>query len=187
MANMSYGVGGSSYFDLARRGQVFSALALVTAPVAYSTAAGTGGPLLWNNSAGTSSPKRVLAVLLAMGCGITTASTAATSLGITGNSGQTSAPTSTTAIDGVACTYMGGSLPLCNTYRIGTVANAGNWIQPTTAIGTGAVTLDNIDMAWVDLGGSIVVPPGSWASVAAVAVASTAVFQIGLMWAEIPF
>jgi len=186
MANMSFGSGGSSYFDLARNGQVFVATANVTAPVIYTTAAATGGPLLWNNS-GASGIKRVMAVLLAMGVSITTASGAAGALGITGNSGQTSAPSSTTAIDAQACTYVGGSAPLCNLYRIGTVTTAGNFFQPVISVGTGALNLDNVDFAWVDLGGSIVVPSGSWASVASSATLTSGVFQIGLMWAEIPY
>jgi hypothetical protein len=186
MANMSFGSGGSSYFDLAKNQQVFIATANVTAPVIYTTAAGTGGPLIWNNS-GPAGIKRVMAVLLAVGVGITTASGAASSLGITGNSGQTSAPTSTTAIDAQACSFVGGSTSVCSVYRVGTVATAGNFFMPFCALGTGALTVDNVDYMWHDLGGSIVVPSGSWAAVAAAATATSAVLQIGLMWAEVPY
>ena len=75
MANLSYGTGSSSYYDLARRQQVFIATANVTAPVIYTTAAGTGGPLLWNNSV-PAGIKRVMALLLAVGVSMTTVSTA---------------------------------------------------------------------------------------------------------------
>src|SRR5690242_11601762 len=114
MGNLSQGIG-SSYYDYARRGQVYSALALVTGCVIYSTATGTGGPLLWNNSGkGT---QRVLAVLLGLGIGVTTASAAGTSIGITGNSSQTAAPSSSTAIDaGPANMLIGGPAPQCNVY-----------------------------------------------------------------------
>ena len=188
MGDLSVGTGSSSYYAHSVRGQVFCATANVTAPVIYTTATATGGPLLWNNSGqaagGTS---RVNAVLLAMGVSITTASGAASGLGITGNTGQTSAPTSTTAIDKVQNLYLGGPAPVCNTYRIGTVASAGNFFMPMIALGTGAVTVDNLDMTWVDIGGLIIVPPGGWASVAAAATATSAVVQVGLIWAEIPF
>lgn len=183
MANLSYGTGNSSYYDLARQQRVFCAYATVTAPVIFSTAAGTGGPLLWNGSATT---RKVNAVLLSVGFGIATASTVAASLGITGNSGQVAAPSATTTIDGVANTNIGGPAPACSTFRIGTVTNAGNFFQPLCAVGTGAVTVDNIDMAWADIGGSIIVPPGSWMAVAASATLTTAVMHIGMLWAEIP-
>lgn len=188
MGNLSLGTGSSSYYDYASRGQVFCATANVTAPVIYTTAAGTGGPLLWNNTGkDAGGVSRVNAVLLAMGVSLTTASGAAGGLGITGNTGQTTAPSSTTAIDKVQNLYLGGAAPKCNTYRIGTPTNAGNFFVPMISLGTGAVTVDNLDMTWVDLGGLIVVPPGGWASVAGAATATSAVVQVGLIWAEVPY
>lgn len=190
MGNLSIGVGGQSYFDLAQQGKVFSALAIVTAPVIWSTAAGTGGPLLWNNTGPTAggTTQRVKAVLLALGMGITTASGVAGALGITGAAGQTAAPGSTTAIDAVGNLYVGGPLPLCNTFRVGTPSNAGTFFQPTHAVDTAALTTQApLTLEWTDLHGAIVVPPGSWASIAATATLTSGVFQIGLMWAEVPF
>lgn len=172
----------ASYYDWAKKGSVFIAYATVTSPVIWSTAAGTGGPLLWNNT--SLARKAVNAVLLGVGVGITTASGAASALGITG--GVSVLPTTTTAIDGVICTRMSSALPLCNTYRIGTVAAAATWFMPTHTLGTGAVTVGNVGASWVDLGGVIVVPPGSWASVAASATATSAVVDVALMWAEVP-
>lgn len=185
MGTLSAGTGSSSYYDWSNRGNVYCALALVTAPVIFTTAAGTGGPLLWNNS-GATGRNAVNAVILAVSAALTTASTAASVLGITGNSGQTSAPTSTTAIDYMQCTRIGGPAPVCNLYRIGTVSTAGNFFLPTHTLDTGAITATNILPAWTDIGGSIVVPPGSWASVSAAATATSAVCKIGLIWAEIP-
>src|SRR6185369_5697280 len=89
------------YYEQASRGNVFMAQAIVTAPVIYTTAAGTGGPLLWNGST------TVKAALLAVGWGVTTVTTVAAAFGITGGGGQPSAPTSTTAIDGRANLLMG--------------------------------------------------------------------------------
>src|SRR3954468_12104711 len=76
------------YHEQAARGNIFMAQAIVTAPVIYSTAAGTGGPLLWN---GTSTVK---ASILAVGWGVSTVSTVGAAIGLTGGGGQTSAPSS---------------------------------------------------------------------------------------------
>lgn len=186
MGNLSIGTQGASYYDWARKGKVYCAYASVTAPVIYSTAAGTGGPLLWNGSAAGS---QVNAAILAVGVGVTTASGAASALGLTGNSGQTSAPSSTTTIDGIANLFIGGGIgttPACTAYRVGTVTNAGNFFMPTHTLDTGAITTLVSSMSWVDIGGLVVVPPNSWTSVAAAATATSAVCKIGLIWVEIP-
>ena len=185
MANLSTGVQGSSYYDLASRGQVFSAFATVTAAVIYSTAAGTGGPLLWNGSS-QAGPNPVNATILGVSCADTVASTVACALGFTGNSGQTAAPTATSAITTVANMRVGGPQPKCSVFSVGTPASAGNFFLPVIQVGTGAITVDNIELIYTDIAGAIVVPPNSWVSVAASATATTMVGQIGLIWAEVP-
>lgn len=179
MANLSLSSGAGSYYSYARNQQVFAAYAKVTAPVIYTTAAGTGGPLLWNppNSG-------VLAVLLGVTCAVTVVTTVAAALGITGHNAQPSAPTTTTAIDGVGNCSVGGPSPVCTAYRVGTVATAGSFFLPLAGLSTGALTVDNFASGFIDLGGIIVVPSGSWASLAASATASTTVAQLGLLWAE---
>lgn len=168
------------YSEASRRGNLFMAHAIVTAPVIYTTAAGTGGPLLWNGSS------TVKANLLAVGFGISVVTTVAASLGITGNIGQPSAPTTTTAIDSRANLLIGGAASACTPYRIGTVANAGGFFLPFANLHTGALTVDNTGLHWMDLNGLITVPPGAWVSVAASATATTTVAQIALIWEEIP-
>lgn len=180
--DLSVGVAGQSLYEYSRQGKLFCARAVITAPVIYSTAAATGGPLLWNNSGATRN--QVNAVLLGVTCSITTVSTVAAALGITGNSGQTSAPSSTTAIDTSANLKIGGPSPQCNVYRIGTPSSAGNFFLPLAGLGTGALTVDNMELGFIPLYGMVVVPPGSWASVSASATATTTVAQIGLVWAE---
>ena len=172
----------ASYYDWAHRGSVFVAYSVVTAPVIWSTAAGTGGPLLWNNTA--VSDKQVNAVLLGLGVGITTASGAASALGITG--GPSTVPTSLTTVTAVKNCLIGGPAPRCNVYNVGTPSAAGTFFVPTHAIGTGALNLAALGLTWVDLGGSIIVPSGNFASVAASATATSAVLDVALMWAEIP-
>jgi hypothetical protein len=168
------------YGEQSYRGNIFMAHAIVTAPVIYTTAAGTGGPLLWN---GTSNK---IAQILAVGIAVTTVTTVAAALGLTGNTGQTSAPTSTTTIDSRANGYIGGAQSGCTPYRIGTVTNAGNFFLPLADLHTGALTVDNLGMGWIDVGGFLTVPPNAWCSIAASATASTTVAQLGLIWAELP-
>lgn len=182
MANLSYGVSGSSYYDLCRQGQVFAAYAAnITTPVVYSTAAGTGGPLLWNGST------NVYAVILGVSVAVTTAeTTTAIALGLTGNSAQTAAPSSTTPITKVNSLLIGGNLPACTAYNVGTPSSAGSFFLPLTAVGTGALTVSNDINGLVDVAGSVVVPPQSWVSVAASGTGTaTLVAQIGLIWAEV--
>src|SRR6266436_330774 len=188
MGNLSVGTAGTSYYEVARAGQVFAARAIVTAPVIFSTAAGTGGPLLWNNTGVASgvSTKAVNAVILAVTCALTVVTTVAAALGITGNSGQTTAPSATTPIDTVGNLLIGGPAPLCNTFRVGTPTNAGGFFLPLLALSTGALTVDNDLVGLIHLDGAIVVPPGSWASLAASATATTTVARLGLVWAELP-
>lgn len=170
-----------SHYEEANQGRIFCAHAIVTAPVIYTTAAGTGGPLLWN---GSTTHKLVL---LAAGWGISTVSTVAAIIGLTGGSGQSSAPSSTTAVDSVKCTYMGGPAPAGTAYRVGTVAAAGTFFHPLGCLYTGALTTTPGSlMNWVDLNGMFVIPPTGWISWAASATASTTVANLGLVWAEVP-
>ena len=168
------------YYELAYRGNLFQAYAIVTAPVVYTTAAGTGGPLIWNNSNNTN------VVLLALTFGSSVVTTVAGTLGITGNTGQTAAPTSTTAIDSNRNLKVGGALPKSTAYRVGTPSSAGNFFIPLVSFHTGALTVDTTIPGWIDLGGSVVVPPDSWVSVAASATLSTLVTQVGLIYTEVP-
>jgi len=162
-------------------GNLFTAYAIVTAPVIWSTAAGTGGPLLWN-----SPTSGVNAYLLAVTFGLSVASTVAGAIGITGNNGQTVAPTATTAIDASGSGYVAGAAPACTLYRVGTPASPGSFFFPVGLVHTGAITVDTTDDNWVDLGGVFIVSPGKWAAVAASATLTSAVMQIGLIWAEVP-
>lgn len=199
MANLSYGTQGSSYYDLARKGQVFMAQAIVTAQVGFGTAAGTGGPLLWNGTGGVNTTGTQLAgvnaVILGLSYAITTAATTTNySIGLTGGPSQAAAPTSTTAIDGLTCTRVGSGNPTgaqgmgnqCSVYRIGTLSTAGKWFFPCATVSTAAITTILPQENYVDLAGMFIVPPGSWIAVSASATATASVMQIGLVWAEIP-
>lgn len=168
------------YYENVVRGNCFQAHAIVTAPVIYTTAAGTGGPLIWNNTTTHN------CVLLAACFGHAVVTTVAASLGITGNSGQTAAIGSTTAIDSNKNLLIGGAATRMSVYRVGTPASAGNFFIPLAQLHTGALTVDTSGVAWVDLGGLIVVPPQAWVSWAASATATTAVTNLGFIYAEVP-
>lgn len=168
------------YYLQSKNKNLFLATAIVTAPVIFSTAAGTGGPLIWNGSA----DKNV--VILAMTAAVTTASTVAGGLGLTGNTGQVSAPTSTTAIDSRSNCFIGGAASVSTPYRVGTPVNAGGFFFPVYEVGTGALTVATNAPDWVEIGGAIVCPPNGWVSVAGSATLTTAVIQIGLIYEEVP-
>lgn len=167
-----------AYYEQANRGNLFTAHAIVTAPVIYTTAAGTGGPLLYN---GSSDRK---AVILAAGWGVSTVSTVAAIIGLTG--GPTTAPSATTAIDSVKNCYLGGSAPSMSLYRVGTVSAAGGFFTPLGDLHTGALTTEPGGMHWVETKGMFIVPPGYFISFAASATASTTVGNFGLIWEEVP-
>jgi len=170
------------YSNLVQSGQVFSAYATVTAPVAFSTAAGVGGPLLWNSSS-----TKAVHVLAALIGGVSTAyTTTAGTLGLTGNSGQTSAPSSTTTIDASGNMLIGGPASAINAYRIGTVTNAGNRFIPLSNFSTAALTALTQFNSLIDLGGMLVVQPNCWCAIAANAATTAGVQQFGLIWAELP-
>lgn len=170
------------YASLAKLGKLFSAYATLTAPTIYSTAAGTGGPLIWNKP-----NSGIDAHILAIGLSTSVVTTVAGGLGLTGNVGQTVAPTSTTAIDAQGPLYLGGaSSQMGGVYRLGTVANAGNILLPFAQVHTGALTVDTTLMTWFDVAGLMIVPPAGWGSVAGTATLTTLQVQIAMIWAELP-
>lgn len=172
----------AKYATLAKLGKLFSAYALLTAPGAFSTAAGVGGPLLWNKP-----NSGIDAHLLAMGFASSVVTTVPGGLGLTGNVGQPVAPTATTPIDAFGSHYIGGpASQLGGIYRVGTPLNAGNLFVPVAQFHTGALTVDNTGLTFVDLGGMLIIPPGGWGAVAASAVLTTLQIAVALIWAELP-
>ena len=169
------------FSQLSLAGRLFFAQAIVTAPVIYTTAAGTGGPLLWNPPS-----SGVNAQLLAISFGETIVTTVAAAIGITGNTGQNLIPASTTTIDGSTPLLLGGATAKVQSYRVGTPTNAGNFLIPVGQLSTGALTTSIGGMNFAFLDGMLTFGPGSWVSPSTSATASTTVIQIGLIWAELP-
>ena len=171
----------AKYGALSISGRLFFAQAIVAAPVIFTTAAGTGGPLLWNPPG-----SGVNAQLIAASIGVTVVTTVAAALGITGGTGQNVVPTTTTAIDGSGNCFFGGAAAKVSSFRIGTVGVAGTFLIPFGKLSTGALTVDNTGIALVDLGGLFTFGPGGWASVSVSATATTTAATIGLLWVELP-
>lgn len=167
------------YGQMAQDGRLFLARAVVTTPVIFTTAAGTGGPLIWNGS--SNKGVRPIAISYA----ITTASGVVGAIGLTGGTGQSAAPSSTTAIDSSANMLLGGTAGAATAYRIGTVATAGGWFWPLVDVTTAATSVP-LGFTLHDLGGVPYVPPnGGWVSVAASATLTSCVLQIGLLYEEV--
>jgi len=173
--------GHGKYYEPASRAQLYVAQGTVTTPVSYTVIATIGGPLLWNGST------KFNAGIVAVGWTITTADTTTTfALGLTGSGGQSSAPSATTAIDATGNCYLGGIPSNCTAYRTGTVVNAGRFLLPFAHVHTGALSLDTSIAGYVEFSSMLVVPPQSWAAVAASAQGTAVVMTISLMWEEVP-
>ena len=184
MAVLETGISKGSFYDLSRSQNVFSALGTLTGQVAYTATAGMGCPLLWNNTGPSAGGTNgVVAVILGLSIGWTTAPSATGVMGIAVGHGQTAAPTSTSAISLVGCLNSGGATPLCNTYIKGTVANAASAFFPTHSLSTAGTPSDGM---WVPLDGLVQVGPGGWAAVCASATIASMVSWASLVWAEVP-
>lgn len=167
------------YYEQSNRGNIFMAQAIITAPVIWTTEAGTGGPLLWNGSS------TVRGSILAVGWGVSTVSTVAAAVGLTGGYDQTAAPTSTTAIDSQGSMDGGNVTPQINAYRVGTTGT-NRWFLPLGDLYTGALTTEVGKMNWVRLDGLVSLKQNGFVSFSASATASTTVMNVCIIWEEVP-
>ena len=169
------------YATLAKSQKLFYATAAITAPVIYSTAI-QAGPMIWNRPA-SGLDAHILAVLLSQP---STAYTVAGSLGWGANL-QPTAPTSPTALTALNC-YAGGSVS-----GMGAVNTVGTVLVlpvptflPLIAVNTGAISVTAVGTTWLDVGGAVIVGPGTVGYVCSSATLSTGVAFISLVWAELP-
>lgn len=166
------------YSTLVKSGKVQTAYATTTAPVIYTTAANTGGPILVNPAS-----SGIDCHILAVSVLTVVASTVAGGLGFTGASGTVPAGT---AIDASGNALSGGPASGVSAYRRATPANVGTFFMPFAQVDTGALTVASMTPAWISIDGGFIIPPGTWGSVAGSATLSTAQLSIGLIWAELP-
>lgn len=166
------------YYEAVRAGIVFGALAqTVTAPVIWSTAAGSGGPFVYNGS----TTKNL--VLLAAGFSTLVASAVAGTLGIA--TGLTALPTSLTAADARWNAYAGGAASQATPYRIATPSAAATSFFPLIRASTTALTAET-GLSFIETKGLVVVPPGGFMTVAGSATLTTLQMAAALIWMEVP-
>lgn len=169
------------YAHLVKLGKVFYVSAIITAPVIFSTAAQLG-PIIWNR------PNSNLdAHILGLSVGSpTVATTVAGSIGYASNS-QTTLPTSQTALVPQNAYAGGANSQIASVGTGGTVSILpAPGFLPLVAVNTGAITTQVVANPWIDLGGGLIVGPGSVGYVCGSATLTAGVFTIGLLWAELP-
>lgn len=167
------------YYEPAYRKNLHIAQAITTAMVIYSTAASTGGPILYNPTGNAYN-----AVILAASFAVTTASTVIGAVGLTGGASTTQVVG--TAIDGSTNSFLGGPATTMTLARLGTPTSAGGFLLPLFPIGTTAVASNTNGGGWVPIEGGLIVPPGFWVSLASSATMTTMVATGGLLWEEVP-
>jgi hypothetical protein len=168
-----------SLAETAQRGNVFSARCTsITAMVIYTTAAGTGGPFIWN-----SSTNKVVSILK-VGWTITTAATATGMIGVATGTGMTVAPTNVAITDTGNC-YIGGPASSASVYNTATSTGTPRFI-PLAQISTGATSTVMANTPWFDFRGALVIPPNCWVSLASSATLTTCVMSTTMLWEELP-
>lgn len=172
------------YYSETYIGKSFSAYAAAVATTVVGTA--MVGLQIWNGS-GVAAPAVNLVLLKAAGFIVVTSATT-TGLVIATGTGQTSAPTSTTAITRSGTNLVGSTFsPSATAFNAGTFVNAPTALFPvlhnTAAIGT---TGEDAGYS-IDLNGSIVIAPGAYVAMAALGAtaAASSCFHY-LSWMEIP-
>jgi hypothetical protein len=160
------------------RGNLFSANAVVTAMVIYTTAAGTGGPFIWNSSG-----NQVVSVLK-VGWLETTAATATGMIGVATGTGMTTAPTNS-AIATTGNLYTSGPPSTVNVYSTATSTGTPRFI-PLAQVSTAAVSTVPSNTVSFDFKGGLIIPPNCWVSLASSATLTTAVHQTFIIWEELP-
>jgi hypothetical protein len=170
------------YSTLVKAGKVFYASAVITSPAAFVTAAQLG-PILWNKGG-----SNIDAHILAVTCSEPSTATAVPgAIGLATNV-QTTLPTSITAIVANNCYAGGGVSQLASVGTGGTVVILPlPTFLPLIGVAGAAITVGNtVTSTFADIGGLIVVAPGTVGYVAATVVLTAAVITLGIVWAELP-
>ena len=170
------------YYEQSSRQKIFTVYSAARA----ITVVGTGlvGIQLWNGSPVAGG---VNLVLLKTGGMITVTSATTTGIILATGVGQVSAPTAQTAADAVKNNFIGGVPPNATAIAAGTFTAAPTCIC-TLMHNTAAIGTTGEDTGYfVDLEGSIVIPPQCYAAVCALGATAAASAWTGfLMWEEVP-
>lgn len=167
------------YYEQAYNGRLYAAYSAARALSLPATA--MIGLQLWNGSTNRN------LVLLKTGGFIAVTSATTTGIILASGTGQTTAPTSQTATDTSKNLFIGGSAPLGTATALGTFVNAPTGVA-TLMHNTAAIATVGEDAGYlVDFEGSIILPPNTYAAIAAVGAAAAASAWFGfLMWTEVP-
>jgi|SRR6266850_82116 len=172
------------YSALAKSGFVYTARSALQTLALAGTA--MTGLVVWNSSAGSQANAVDLHILKISGDVAVTSATL-TGIALARGTGQSTAPTSTTASSSYGNNYLGGSAGAAIAYSVATLATAPvamfDVMHNTAAIST---TGEDVGF-YEDLEGVIVVPPGGVICFVALGAASAAsAVNLGMMWAELP-
>ena len=171
------------YATLVKQQKVFYTSAVITSMTSFVTAANTG-PQLWNKPG-----SGIDAHILAICCANATTAAAASACGAIGwaSNAQTTAPVSPTPIAAVNAYAGGGPSSLGAVSSAGTVSILPVPIfLPLIALNQAAVSINLATPNWLDLGGALIVGPGTVGYVCGSAVLTTLVIHVGIVWAELP-
>lgn len=170
------------YYEQALNKRLFSAYSAGRAATVVGTA--MVGLQLWNGSPLTNG---VNLVLLKTGGMITVTSATTTGIILASGTGQVSAPTTQTAADTVKNLFIGGAGPQGTAIAAGTFTNAPTGIL-TLMHNTAAIASTGEDTGYfVDLEGSIIVPPQAYVAIATIGATAAAAAWTGfIQWTEVP-
>lgn len=170
------------YAELARRGNLFHAMTAVTG-VAPGTAIGTTAAAALANPRGSGKDVIVLAAFMAYVSG----TLGAGQVDWVAHPVPTQAAISGTAMPPINAS-LGGASPVAAPFTTATVPASGTPFRPFASLSPLLAT--SVLVPWItvdDVGGAIVIPPGTAASLQATAGAgSSPLVTFGFLWAEVP-
>lgn len=169
------------YTEAARAGGVyFGFYTLAAAPVIFGTEAGQSG-VLWNPP-----DSGVDVAILLWSFAQRVAATTAGNLGIATYPGQDLQPTTATAATATGPALVGYGRSKAEFTGVGTVLGPESSFLPLAGIMTGAVTTTAVSTVVVDVGGAIILPPGTAAAVASCSTDPVAARgEIAVLWQEL--
>jgi len=124
-------------------------------------------------------------VLLEVELGVTVTSASMTGI-VLASAAQATTPTSVTAVERQSNAFLGGATGAVLGYKVATLTAAGTAFRHLFH-NTAAINTVGVDRVSIDLGGSVIVPPGYWVGLAALGAASaSAAVTSAILYAEIP-
>lgn len=182
MGSLIVADGHGRYYEQASRKNMFTAYCAAQATSVVGT--GMVGLQVWN---GSPIVNGVNIVLLKAAATIFVTSATTTRIVLATGTGQVSAPTGQTAATRVSNNFIGGQSPQGLALAAGTFTNAPTAFWPLLHNTAAIATTGEDPGGYIDLEGSIIIPPQCYVAFAAVggAVAASG-SDLALMWEEVP-